>query len=530
MIKMILVDDERIIRESLRRFIDWASIGVEICADAANGVTAMAAIQTEKPDIILTDIRMPSLNGLDLIRLLREQGVQAEVIFLSAYADFEYARKAISLGAFGYITKPINEEELLKTVAECCEKIRSKREASAILTDYSHTQEQQVSELLWSLTSPTHVLTDEEREILADCPGFADNTRQSCICACLWYDTKEAAEERMGLVEACLAVLGMEHLYLLHLFPEMIFVLFFPDETNPDLAERKLFRILADEILKDGNPIITMSRAFPWKENLSRGYTENALAYAVHHCAGETGLFSFRETFADYFSKKDFPSDSHTARAQEEKEAFQNAYFHKPLTSEQIPSMLREFVTFFFTDDSICDLDHMKLQFIHLIDGWVAGLEQYRLQDYFHKDVLSAQKSITGQESLERVYEVAYHLFLNLLSSLNEVSSPFSNQLVRKCLSYIQEHYAEDITLPDLAERFYVSPSYLSKRFSGEVGQPLMKYIQEYRITQSAKLLRSTDHKVYTIAQMCGFSDVTYYSRAFKAVMGVSPNQYRNSI
>ena len=99
--KMIIIDDEAIIRESLRQFIDWESIDVEICDIASSGMTAMASILSQKPDIILTDIRMPGLDGLELIRLLREQNITSEVIFISAHTNFEYARQAISLGAFG---------------------------------------------------------------------------------------------------------------------------------------------------------------------------------------------------------------------------------------------------------------------------------------------------------------------------------------------------------------------------------------------------------------------------------------------
>lgn len=121
--KILIVDDEAIIRESLKRFINWRSINATICGLAENGSVALDLILQDPPDIILCDISMPSLNGIELIEFLHHHKIPSEVIFISAYSNFEYARAALKYGAFDYILKPIEEQLILDCVKKCIQKI-----------------------------------------------------------------------------------------------------------------------------------------------------------------------------------------------------------------------------------------------------------------------------------------------------------------------------------------------------------------------------------------------------------------------
>ena len=121
--KILIVDDEAIIRESLKRFINWRSINATVCGLAENGSVALDFILNDPPDIILCDISMPSLNGIELIEFLHHHKIPSEVIFISAYSNFEYARAALKYGAFDYILKPIEESLILDCVKKCIQKI-----------------------------------------------------------------------------------------------------------------------------------------------------------------------------------------------------------------------------------------------------------------------------------------------------------------------------------------------------------------------------------------------------------------------
>ena len=123
-VKMMIVDDERIILESLETLIDWNSIGVEVVGTADNGAAAIDVAVRSKPDIILSDISMPALSGLEMLEALRIQQMRVEVIFITAYSKFDYAQEAIKHGAYDYLLKPIDEVLLLETVSRCANKVR----------------------------------------------------------------------------------------------------------------------------------------------------------------------------------------------------------------------------------------------------------------------------------------------------------------------------------------------------------------------------------------------------------------------
>lgn len=189
MMNMIIIDDETLIRESLKRFIDWESIGINICDTAANGVSAMASILNYKPEIILTDIRMPGLDGLELIRLLREQNLSSEVIFISAYTHFEYARQALQLGAFDYITKPIDEDELLNTVSRCKTKIEENQKKQFIFSNYTQEQKVKQEQILSQALSSNTALP---KQVFETSTGTSRTDSYSCAVAVgFWYDSKK---------------------------------------------------------------------------------------------------------------------------------------------------------------------------------------------------------------------------------------------------------------------------------------------------------------------------------------------------
>lgn len=133
MYKLFIADDEAIIREGLRCLLDWETLGFTIAGEAANGDAALQFLLSETPDLVLLDIRMPGMSGLDVVRIAREHGYDGKVVILSGYSDFNYARTAIRYGVLSYLTKPIDEDELLEIVTQ----IRNQLDSDASARDSS---------------------------------------------------------------------------------------------------------------------------------------------------------------------------------------------------------------------------------------------------------------------------------------------------------------------------------------------------------------------------------------------------------
>ncbi|MDD3360923.1 MAG: response regulator transcription factor [Hespellia sp.] len=514
MIKMIIIDDEAIIREGLKRFIDWQSIGVEICDTASNGMTAMASILNNKPDIILTDIRMPGLDGLDLIQLLKEQDVTSEVIFISAHSNFEYARRALLLGAFDYITKPVDEEELLNTVRRCRDKIETARRTHNIVSSYTEEKHRREQFILSRLLFHKKALTAEETAFLQDKP-WIHQTHTGVAAIGLWYDSDDSPRISDELLTELFSENPNYPFLILNPFPEATFIILFSGQSELHSLYYYALDCIHDDFYKRDGMLVTLSEPHPWDGNFIEVYTDCSLVWILHYAGDSHAPFTFRDSFLN-------TSCEHSL------EETLESYLCQPLPVASILPMLKDFLFFHIQDGSIYDLEFMKLQFIRLVDRYVEGLRSYCLHDYLDKNVLSAQKSIAAQTCFHQVCETTYHLFLNIASSMEEISQNTSKQLVRSSLSYIHDHFSEKLTLEKLAEHLYVSPTYLSKILSAELGQPFSKYLQEYRISRAIEYMRDSHDKLYDIASACGFSDVAYFSKIFKTVTGMSPNQYRN--
>lgn len=511
MIQMIIIDDEMIIRESLSRFIDWESIGVTVCDTADNGISAMASIVNHKPEIILTDIRMPGLDGLELIRLLREQNLSSEVIFISAYSHFEYARQAIQLGAFDYIIKPINEEELLNTVNRCKTKILEKREKQSIVSAFTENKKERQQQLLSGYLSANRPLSAEEWEFMT---GSSEALCVSAIAAGLWDESD--APFSAALLSDILSGEVKDRFAVFSPYPGFCLILFFSDKEEPWSLYHHIQETLSSELFKKENLLITCSLPHPWERNLSVFYTEAGLTYAFYKLKKKSGLYSFNDTFS-----KAAPGIS--------KNEFIKTYFAAFPKQSDFNQVLNEFLSYYIADQSIYDLGYIKLEFIHLIDTWIEHLRSYNLHDYLKQEVLSAQKTISSQTYIDQLYETVYHLFWNITGFLEEKNMPNYTQMIRNSLAYIHENFDKAITLTDLANELYVSPPYLSKIFSNEVGEPFSKYLLRYRIQKAIEFMKRPEYKLYTIASMCGFSDIAYFSKAFKSVTGMSPHKYRNT-
>ncbi|MDC7289880.1 response regulator [Blautia schinkii] len=512
MMKMIIIDDEAIIRESLSRFIDWASIGVEICDTAANGVAAMASILNLKPEIILTDIRMPGLDGLELIRLLREQNITSQVIFISAHTQFDYARRALELGAYGYVIKPVDETELLHTVAQCKLKIEEEHQKQNILSIYAADTKKRQSQILTLLLSSDYILSEEETRLLSGTPFLCSHG--TAIIIAFWYDLQKTPLIPENIFEELLPSGTINSHMLITPFPELQLLLLFSDNNDLQKLYESACRLVSSVFFRKDGLIITLSLACKWEQKLSRLYTEAALTYSINKISKNTGVYSFRQIF----EKCTYGYD---------REALQKK-FAAPPKQEAIRPMLEEYVLSFVADKTIYDLEYVKLHFIHLIDSWVEQLRNYHLHSYLQQAVLSAQKTISSRQYIDQVYETAYHLFYNITTSLDEIPEPSSRQLIRNSLQYIHENFGRNFTLVDLANHLYVSPTYLSKVFSAEMGQPFSKYLLNYRVQKAIEYMENSEYKLYTIASVCGFSDVAYFSRVFKSVTGMSPQKYRN--
>lgn len=519
MLQMIIVDDERIIRESLSKFIDWGSVGVKVIGTADNGTAAVDLVLKKQPDIVLSDIAMPNLNGIQMIELLRRHNFETEIIFISAYSSFEYAKNALKYGAFDYILKPINETQLLETVGKCVKKINAAREKEQLMDQAARESEKKLRNLLCNLLCEGRTPSPEEAIALEEC-GLSGEAYPLMIAAGLWYQSPFSEEDTLAL-----DISSYPRSHRAFLMPvssdQQILLLFSADHDNARLHSdfTRLMQQRRDELpLCIHLEYLSVSRAHSFSTGFSKLFTELCLPLSA---AGQTPCPGVLQ-----YDKIPPPAEGQSCE-----QLF--SYIVEQMKLADISGVargLRELFLSFNAEGLIYDIDIIKLKCIELVDFAIKGLQDYHLQEYVWDSSknLSSKKNITCQKSIDQVFMVTKNLLKNLTSYIEDTQKKSSKRLISLTLQYIHDNYNKDITLAQAAQHLYVSPTYLSKVFSTEMQQPFSHYLLTYRIEMAKNLLRDPQYKVYEVAKQVGYADGAHFSKTFKQITGLSPNQYKN--
>ncbi|MDR0386682.1 MAG: response regulator [Treponema sp.] len=537
MIKMIIVDDEYIILDSLKTLIDWNSIGVEVTGTADNGAAAIDLTLKQKPDIILSDISMPCFSGLEMLETLRRNDLDAEVIFITAYGKFEYAREAIRHGVFDYILKPVDEDLLLQSVSRCAAKIRAEKQRRRQAEQNACEAERRREEIfLRCLTGGKF-------------PGEAE-----------WAETGEAG-----------AALRRE--------PYCTLIGFLPEDAAGAFPDPGVFppswplvTLRAEERLV----LCLVGSPFPLRQDWPSwaAVTQGQAGSPMPEPSGESGdpAGSFRDFTVVVSESAEARSCFERAYAQvsfaliwaerrrEKTGSAPGLFFFAELKklcagfpgfdricaslaravreggTEKIPELLFRFFLGFLEKEIFYDIDMVELSCIEVAEHVRTAGGEYlyaaetstAIPEHPGGSIPAFKKSIASGAGLRQVFAATVNALINFRESVIREETRSSRRLVRQSVRYIHEHYGEEITLPALAGRMLISPNYLSKIFSAEMGKPFSRYLQEYRIEEAKKLLRENFDKVYEVAARVGYADVVHFSKIFKQLTGMSPNRFRN--
>jgi two-component system response regulator YesN len=511
---MIIVDDEYIILDSLKTLVDWASIGVEVVGTADNGAAAIDLTLKQKPDIVLSDISMPYFSGLEMLETLRRHNLSVEVIFISAYSKFEYAREAIRHGVFDYILKPIDEELLLQTVSRCAGKVRAGKDQKQ-LAEEMHTEaiKRRDELLLRSLLQGKAPSDQEWEEIRKPGPDITQYPLAALIgirSEALPFDASTFPPEWLSFILPAADLT----LVLICMPPA-------PEETETA-------RWWAGMTPPPGGDLIT---AFSARHTLSscfdKAYAQVSFAMIAAGLArinlpGAPGKLVF---FGDIWQAgiPRFPGFDNICLSIDRS--------IREGRKEDMPELLYTFFLGFLEKHVFYDLDLVRLYCIELIDhilreGDDCFSPKSPAEGSWDKKI---KKNISACTSIEQIFVVTRETLEQFCLQIIESQSPGKTRFVRQALRYIHEHYGESISLPHVAEQLYISPNYLSRIFSAEMGESFSRYLLNHRIEQAKKLLRETYDKVYEIAEKVGYSDVVHFSKLFKQLTDMTPNQYRNN-
>lgn len=529
MVTLLIVDDEAEIREGIHQTISWDQYGIAVVGLAANGQEALELIDEIHPQMILLDIRMPIMNGLELLEKLSLRPRRPRVIIISGYDDFYYCQKALQNGAEDYLLKPCHPHQIVATLsklsrgilAEECQAQRLAELRSQFRENLNLLREKFIADLL--RTDQFNLQTAMEKWHLYEL-GIPP---QNIGVALVRIDRNGYSRENLELQKLAvhnLMVAAFDETPAIHCFicdqNDDLFILWEFTSESAILIRARL-EALRQRIVDDYSFTVTIGLG-------SVGATFGDLYQAYHSALwalehsfwlGTNRLIDYEEIETEEGEFKDFPATEESAiiqcirtndaaRLNPAVESFFNAISR---IGEKFGNAGKEQVLRLITA-LVCSVYHVCVE--RGIDtGLIFGAELSIL------DELSRVETIA--ELKQRVTEC--------LANILTLSPAHKNswKVVNKALEYIREHFQEDLSLESLARQVFVSPGYLSTLFKKELQKNFTDCLHEVRIDQAKECLRNEQLKVYEIALAVGYRDEKYFSQVFKKWVGLSPNQYR---
>lgn len=531
MLKLMIVDDESVIRSGIANVVDWGALGIEVVGEAANGRDALNRALLLRPDIVITDIKMPIIGGLEFARTLLEKRPDTRVVLLTGYSDFEYMQQAIQMGAMDYLLKPVRVDELEKLMRRLRADIEARREIKmrqiaaqqvlarnlpvmrgVCLRDFlagrlaPEAFRQEAEELGISTKGPRYAavaLDIDDWGQPAPGPGGDTLTR---------YSVLNIAEELLGaLGSAAFGYLAAES--------SLLGVVCLERSSLDDVAEacrqiqfytQRFFRFTVTAAVGPCADTLEQLRVSCQRarDALDRkvytGKNQVILAGDLpENGRSQTVLLSRRDEEA---LEEDVAMNKNLAAQKKLDEIFekylgQGAYTRKAVRQFGIVLLLPVLRVL---DDAQITPEQAFGQNAHIIDE----MECY--------------------ETLDEIRMFVKSVYARANRALEERQGSSYRHTVRDSIEYVQAHYAESIQVADVAAAVYVTPNYFSKIFKQETGENFTEWLNKFRIEKAkALILQQPGNKVYEIAAKVGFKDYKYFAFIFKKYTGYTPGTFK---
>lgn len=531
MYRLLIADDEPLVQAGVRSMLNWGERNIEVCGSALNGQVALQIIEEMHPDIVITDIKMPVMGGLELVRICKERwGDKAPYfIMLTSYEDFQYAREALSYHVFDYLVKieltPENLGDVIDRVVTQLQE-RDKRQ-SPVVNVYPFYDKFFIS-LLHNLFESDEQFQLQSRDLNLDfhykayvcCYGeiisSSAQSMQSRQQISLFTSSLQMIKEIGGkYMPMYAASLDLRHYALIWCYEET------PDPQTP-------YSVQLRSILSSIST--TLSNYYNARLRCGIG--------TLVHAPGSIST-SYQHARQAYVLRTDelpIPTYEDNVRQDADRSAFNISLFRADLTrafEEYNAAVLQE------TIDAICDLfSSHPGHYLQAFDAAsnILYLSISLLQDGeqivagFYADDPDGYCSLYKQSSTEQVLAWLQEFTQHLAALFNERRKDYKNHIVTNVRRYITEHISERLSLNEVAAVFGISPNYLSQLFGKYNDTGFSEYVSTCKVNEAKRLLGEEHLKVYEVADRLGYDSAFYFSKVFKRIEGISPTDYLNRI
>lgn len=539
MYKIIIVDDEEEVRKGIVNKINWQDIGFEIVGEAENGIEALEIAERTIPDVVITDIKMPFLDGMSLSKQLRSEFPTINIVILTGFDEFEYAQKAININVFEYVLKPISSKELIKVLLRVKEKIDYEAEQMKNLKDLKEhylnslpiLREKFLVSLITNGIEKCDII-QKSKYYSIDIQGIgyivsiisldnnAFNKSDNIEDRYKIWEKKELL--RYQVLAICNEIVSKNNIGLLFLNNEEIIIISILKKNESDLIGRTFtcleeIRQTIEKFLKF-TVTIGIGTLCDSVESLYISYQNAISAIDYRMIVGNNKIIYIEDIEPQCIDKVLF----------DERMGRELTTCIKVGTKDEINNTLDNLFKVLF--DSKVSIKDCQIYLLEMLTT-----------------ILKAAKE--SNVDLENIFGKSYNLFLELdsLKDMLEVKKwmvnicekiisyilkdrqSICNILVDKAKSLVLEHYSDsDISINSVCDLLHISQTYFSFIFKRETKITFVNFLTGVRMNAAKELIRSTNMKSFEISEAVGYSEPNYFSYCFKKNFGISPSEYRN--
>ncbi len=497
--KVMIVEDEELILQGIRNILDWEALGLDVVHMAHDGTEALQMWEKEPVHIVVTDISMPEMDGLTLLRKIREKEEQVCFIILTGYDEFDYAREAIRLGVENYILKPINEEELERQLRETVQK----------LEELDKKKLQYIDEKTQWLHFLNGKAEKEEYRKFEKMLGLGDNG-ESYHAAVMKWSTDELKEQK--LAEVLVELKKESGLKIVHLPPDNLLMIL-GDGERDESGVLEYFSELQNrmESSYDMMTFIGVGSSFHNIEQLPEAY----------RAARKLQKYLIIEGYGSCISQKQIGSRKTEDILMDESQF--RKYILKKEKEPAVAYIEDLFINNIRKDASAGSLYQTAVKMAMLLQDIK---KEYKLESDRFYDLPELMETIFGADDILGIKAAFISEITEIIECMHEEDSQYT-PVVRQIMAEVQQNYKEDMNLKTLAYKYHMNASYLGQIFQKEVGCSFAQYLSDKKNGIAKDLILNTNMKINDIARQVGYPDTSYFYRKFKQCYGVSPASLR---
>ena len=536
MLKVFLVEDEVVMRNGIKNNIPWEQEGFEFVGEASDGELAYPLIKREKPDILITDIRMPFMDGLELSRLVKKELPQIKIIILSGYNEFDYAKTAISIGVTDYLLKPISSAKLLEAVKKVGDMIEKEQDNVRLMERYEKEMEENILQekhKLWGALASNRLSTIELLEkgqrlgmdfTASAYMVFLFKLMQEGDATGCSDELNRASEKVNSLSGNWKKVLSFDR------SPEgWAFLIKGESETevleNFDETKKELLNLVAmyPKVEYFGGLGSIVQRI----GDIQNSYKEAARAFSSRFFLDANQIADSAD-MVSLHNEEDGKIDVSKMLSKKREHELVEKFF-KNGTVEEVDSFLDELFQSIGEQNckSLLYRQYVVMDLFFCATDFLGNLEisTEELPEEC-RDINQIVEKAGNAQSLRHQIGI---LFSETMMLRDGHSKKKYSKLLEDAKAFIDENYRhDDMSLNMVAAQVNISPSYFSNIFSSEMGQTFVEYLTHVRLEKAKELLMCSNMRTAEIGYEVGYKDSHYFSYIFKKVVGCSPKEYRN--